>query len=506
MAKALKILAIISLLTLTSLLPLFSFNADAMIDGGGTTGPTPGTYNIYKPCYKYIAGTDYIEDFITFIDNDAYESGVVNEPYHFLASIWAGYNNQRVGVSFFLNYGHVYANQVDIGHNARFIFYQEKSWVGDLWKDENKTVHYYNITAGWSQLSPAPAGSAENAQGYYSNTSFLTSSSEFYPGIFGIDVYVYVTSSGYKKVATIYGYFTSGVASVKNVHDAAVWKEGEQPYTSIEISLSEGKWDVSLWYGGTTPPIEVEKGKVTNSEGKLIKDFGEWSGVTKTFRYNFTQNDSSGIYVWIITSLYGDSLLSSYSWTVYNNKPDVHPPRVTVTRTGLFKQGAEVHFYIKAFDDNSSQIKVWVIAWFGNNMYQMPDPATNLIVAYFKPFVIKNGGSADWGVQLNYYGNINLNIISEDKDGNWNITRVQYFVDKASGGGYTIYAPWFMWPWEDTTHLILLLIGLLFLLSSRSPLFRIIGLVLVAISFVRFDWLQAQLSNYFTFKPPGGIL
>lgn len=495
---------LITALMLLSILPIY---AHGMVDGGGG-GPTPGTYNIYEPCRKYVSGTNYIEDYITFINNDAYESGIVNEPYHFLASIWAGYNNQRVGVSFFLNYGHVYAGQVDISMNARFTFYQKKIWVGDLWKDSNRTVHYYNITAGWSQLAPAPAGSADNAEGYYSNTSFLTSSSDFYPGIFAVDVEILIqgTNPHYQKVATIYGYFTSGIASVKDIHDAAVWHEGEQPYTSIEISFNEGKWGVSLWYGGTTPPIEVEKGQVTNQGAKLIKNFGEWSNVTKTFRYNFTENDSSGIYVWVIKSVYGNSVLDSYSWTVYNNKPNAKPPTITITRSGMFKQGMTVHFYIKAKDDNSTKIKIWVIAWFGNNMYQMPDPETNLIVAYFKPFEVKNGGVADYQVQLNYYGNINLNIISEDEDGNWNITRVQYYVDKASGGGYSLLPSWFMWPWEDTIHLVIFLVGLLFLFVSRSPLFRVIGLVLLAVSFVRFDYLQAQLSNYFNFKPPGGIL
>ena len=124
-------------------------------------------------------------------------------------------------------------------------------------------------------------------------------------------------------------------------------------------------------------------------------------------------------------------------------------------------------------------------------MYQMPDPSTDLIVAYFKPFEVENGGTADWHVTLNYYGNINLNIFTADENGALNITRVQYYVDKASGGGYFINPPWLQMPWDDTIHLILFVAGLMMVLFVRNPLFRIIGLALIAISFVDFSYLKS---------------
>ncbi|EDY34263.1 hypothetical protein ABOONEI_2489, partial [Aciduliprofundum boonei T469] len=309
---------ITALLVITLLASSFLFSfAAAEYDNGGTTGPTPGTYEIYKPCYKYVAGTQIREDWIGFVNNDAYESGLVQEPYEFFASIWGGYNNQRVAVSFFLNYAHVYGGQVNVNQNAHFTILQKKEWASE-WHDENHTVHMMNVSASFTAGSLTTNGTEEN--GYYANTSFLTSSSDFYPGIFEIDVQVSNNQAqAYTTVAKIWGIFTPGKADVKDVHDASYWKPGEQPYTSITVAFSEGSWNVKLWYGDKTPPVSVEKGQVNksaNPNAYIVKDFGNYSGTTTTLRYNFTSSDPAGVYVWIITSSWGSSLLTSYTWTV----------------------------------------------------------------------------------------------------------------------------------------------------------------------------------------------
>ncbi len=503
MKRIISILIII-LMLLSSTPLFFSSPAKAMIDGGGDTGPTPGHYEVYDPLRKYVPGTEIREDWVGFINNDAYESGIIKEPYKFFASIWGGYSNQRVAVSFFLAYAHVYAGQVDIDQNAHFTILQKKEWA-DSWNDENHNVHMMNVSASFLSGYLTTNGTKET--GYYANASFLTSSSDFHPGIFEIDVQIFVSNEGYKTVAKIWGIFVTGEATVNDIHDAANWNADEQPYTSITLSVGEGIWHVTLWYADKSPPIYVEYGQVntkSHPNAHIVKDFGNFSPSNpppNPLRYNFTANDSNGVYVWIITSYWGNAMLYSYSWTVYNNKPNANPPSISVERQGTFVQGMTVHFYIKVKDNNSTKIRIWVVAWFGNNKIQMPDPTTDLIVAYFKPFETVNPGTVDYAQQLNYYGNINLNIFAEDDEGNLNITRVQYYVDKANGGGYTILPSWLQMPWDDTVHLVIFAIGIVFTLFTRNPLMRIIGLALIALSFISFDYLHSKIDSLMPHLP-----
>jgi len=477
-----------------------------------TEAPTPGKPYLYDPLKS--------GDNISFVDNNAYKSDLVHENYQFFSSMWGGYNNQRVSVSLFVSYGDVYSHKVDINKVAKFTILQQKDWTNkSAWKDPNHTVHSETVQVSFVEVGHYVSSYYE-VEGYYANASFLTSSSDFYPGMFEIKAQVsaiVLDGEEYKTGAVIYGIYTPGQASVKNVesHD---WSQNSTGYAETTIAFSDGVWNVKLWYIGDNldekPP--VSHGTVNTTEDPaayIVHDFGNFSNTVTTLRYNFTENSSSGVYLWIMSSSWGGTLLTSYSWTVYNNRTTTNNgtytrPEITITREGTFQQGASGTFFFHAKDSNPNctTVDIWILAWYGNNKYQMPDPSLNLIVYYFYPITgIPNGGEKSLKMQFNEWGNLNFNIFVKDPAGMGNITYAQYYIDKPSGAGYGIYPSWFMWPWTDTTHLILLAAGAILALFTRNPLWRLLGLLLIAISFVDFSYLQLLWQNYGLHLKPGAI-
>ena len=441
---------------------------------------------------------------ILFIENDAYESHVVEENYEFQTAVWANVNNQRVTVRLHLkNVDLDHFCSADTSKHAYAMLIQKKDWVNDTyWTDTKKNIH----NTSWVEGNWYEVDNDQWTHGYAVDISFLTSSSAFYPGMFEVDFKIWVHhpdfwNDGYEVRYKIWGLFTAGSMNGQVTHDPLYPND----YAEFKAEFGGGEWHARFYYAGKNPSdFSIHDGKVSGPDVKLMKDYGTYKNTQVTLKYQFNNTDPAGTYVFAFTNEYGGVTRNFYSWTVHNNATSLNNntmPVVSVKFSGNFEINKQITITVSASDDKDTTIRVWLLVWYGNNMYLMPDPNLPLVVLYFYPLDVPNGGSKNVTISLTLDGQINVNAIARDSNDAWNITRASAAVKGFhTGGGGFLDTPenWFLPPWESTTNLVLLAVGVLFVLFPRNDMMKGIGILLIMASFVNWGYVGQRVVDYFT--------
>ena len=494
------VLSILSLLLISSLAIMATGEVHA---SSSPAAPTPG-----HPWLRYKKMS------ISFVQNDAYESGIYNFPYQYMTCAWNAEKNQRVTVEVTLNnpdlQGPVWDPVVLTGAKPEAELIQYPSWT-------NSTL----VNA--SNSKPAETGyikayawdfSTSGGQVQYYNWpmhayfTFLTNTTYYKPGFFEIDVIIqetdtWNTHTWWVDLAKIYGVFTVGNLAVKQFKDAVVTNT-----TSVQAVVGNGKWDIQFWYTGTNNDFNVAGGTVTGPNVKEMKDFGTFTKADNPINLNYTFNSSAptGIYQWLYISENGNGTrrLYAFTTTVHDNATVLagnKEPSFGITFSGKPVINSVINITISATDDNSTTLQVWVMGFYSNNIYEQPDPSTPLMQLWMYPLSIPNGGNKSIPVQLKNDGEFNVVVVGKDSDGAFNITRSYEAVQGFQGGdgGVTINNsnPWITWPWQSTVNMAILIAGVI-LMFTRRPVLQIIGIGLFFASFANWGYVGQYLHQQLT--------
>ena len=456
---------------------------------------------------------------LIFTQNDAYETHtVVEEPWEFLAHEWPSGFNQRVTAKITIpdqDLGGGWFVKVNQPAYAQLI--QKKEWVANQSYEQ-----YYNDSDVHNTTWKKFYWTYESDTGdYYLLITFPSMdlpSKKFVPGMFEIDVKVYThspwLSEQYQVRYKLWGEFTPGtLVNAYPVHQPD--PNNPNTYSEIEVQFGEGQWYVSFWYVKDYGYFNVYEGNITGKNGFTPQKLQEWGpyykGTTKDFRYNFTANSSTGLYLWMITNEFDGDIYNLMKFDVYNNYTALHPNGTNGTRLWAPKisitlgQKGEIYYMNDALpitihvDDNNtnvSTIELWLTVWYGNNPYFFTPPPSPSLELYLYPLTIQNHGNLTRNINLKLPGEVNVEVIAKDSHGVFNQTYASYTVDEGSGGGNNNNnnqkKNWLHWPWESTTSMVILFIGVV-LIFSRNSFLKMIGLALIFLSFVNWDLLSAYI-------------
>jgi len=459
--------------------------------------------------------TKYTPMSIRFVQNDAYETQIVHYPYEYEATVWDGKNNQRVTVE--VQFGDNNGKGPNFGWftglagdapEARLI--QEPDWI----TDENVTKPPASESdTGWIKAYSWDYQTNDHGFPYWPATAyftFLTNSTWFKPGFFKVEVKVKISNwigqTHEETVASIWGHFTYGTINVNDFHDGTI-----DNYTSMKATVGEGKWHISLWYAGQDGNNwGISQGKLTGSDSKLMKDFGDFTSKDNpvNLRYNFSKDDPTGIYIWLVNSVNKDGeILYSWTETAYNNITTLNhtqKPQIQISFKGQPIINHKIKIVITATDDDSSVITVWITAYYSSNEWQIPDPSTPLVQLFNYRIDVKNGNSSTISILLTNDGVFAVSAIAKDEHGAFNVARNYIAVQGFEGGGggsSDNTNPWFIFPWENTINIVILLIGVIMMFSGKREL-QVLGIILFFASFVNWSYIPTAVSNYIHSKLP----
>ncbi len=449
---------------------------------------------------------------VSFVQNDAYETGLYDFPYQYMAVAWGGKNNQRITVE--LTLGDSSGKGPDFGWfnelsgakpEAELIQYP--SWVNH---SAVNSVPQSAANTGWIKAYSWDYSTSYTGIPYWpahAYFTFLTNSTTYKPGFFEIDIKIQFQGlwghTWWETIAKIYGVFTVGNMDVKNFKDAVTTDT-----TSVQLQVSTGKWHVEFWYVGTSNDYSVAGGVVTGSNVKEMKDFGNFTSKDNpvNLEYTFNASDPTGMYVWLYKSVNPDfETLYAFTTTVHNNATVLAgnaPPSISISFSGKPKINNAITITISATDDNSTTIQVWIMAFYSQNVYMQPDPSTPLMQLWMYPLDVPNGGNKSVSVQLKNDGDFNVVAIGKDDQGAFNITRSFVAVQGFEGGVGGIIDnsnPWIEWPWSSTVNMIILVVGIM-LMFTRRPTLQIIGVLVFMAAFLNWGYvghyLQQQLTGW----------
>ena len=466
---------------------------------------------------------------LTFVYNDAYESGAVTYPFQYLKSVYNNELNQRVWVRLDIR-GVTYSTwngfatgviHTDEPVYARII--QFKDWVdldNDTW---NSTAgeDYHNTSwfkAYWSDLPSV----------WRVEIGIPSTSDLFSVGKFAVEIKVYTDnplnpfdSGGYKILYRIYGTWTAGSMKTEKFDKG----NPADPYKTVSGKwyFGEGKWYASFYYVGTSPDdIKFDNNGIpTGTQVQLMKNFtadttiapkGYFHNEWAILNYTFSGTEPSGVYLFVFRNSWNNVLYRYYTFTVYNNVTSLTnntPPQIKVTLSGATSVGDYLKITVYAWDDNATTIRVWITGWFGADMYLMPSPTLPIVRPFMYPLSVPNGGSANVSIFMAYGGEYNVYIIALDDKNAWNdLYNATYIKSELTGGGgsYPNYEDWFKSPFGDIISMAMLFFGIIMIIVSRSPLGKGIGILLVIASFINWDFVAKQIMQMLPHFPFGVML
>jgi len=238
----------------------------------------------------------------------------------------------------------------------------------------------------------------------------------------------------------------------------------------LNWSFNAGEWNVTFVHYLDNNPSDTSPSNIQVLQWDNFT-FAQTGGI-KHLRYNFSSSAPSGVYGWRfhegITD-YGTSFI------VYNNvtvqQSGDKPPMISIQFTGGHKQGGNTNIIISGKDAKNSTIYLEISVWFGNDMYTVPNPSYENVLYYFVPEAIPSGGNYTLSITDNFYGELNVEVISHNIYNEWNnsyasftITSIIY--SNSSGGNYVPPAPWFVNPFAGPLNALFFIGGIALLLWS----------------------------------------
>ena len=455
-----------------------------------------GTFEPYPGASNYGANATKIGTWVSMSwgVNSAYQTGAVDFPYQFLLGDF--YENgqnvaQDIYVNIHLNWSVI--NSEDLGNGFMgtsvgapywgwFNEYQYQFGVGDgadgakpfklVLAQGNSTVLSINVTEG-SQLQPSTVSFPDPAPIQNGSFYLILFSPMYYPQT------VYAGNNSNQFVGYEPIYIGEGEYNALNSHVSG------KPTTSVNAGLtgasallnwtfSGGDWNVTFVHYLNNDPAD------TSSSNIQVLQYDNFTykqtGGEVHLRYNFTLNQASGVYAWqfntqINSESYGQAFL------VYNNitvqQSGDRPPMITIQiQSG--KQGGSSTVNIIGKDAKNSSISLEISIWFGNDMYTVPNASYENVIYYFAPASIPSGGNYSLTFTNNFYGELNVEVLSENIYGEWNNSYASSVVKASvySNGSFQFPTPaksWITSPFSSPLNALLLVAGIgLFLFSVHE--------------------------------------
>ena len=419
--------------------------------------------------------------------NQAYQVGAVDYPYQFLYGDFFQNGQQvvqSVQVEFTINWTRVASTDplgigepgwTDLGaftglQTGVFDTGEPGSSLGNypvhVFYIQNSTVLEYNVTT-------------EQGQSTYIAPSFIPTSASngsFYIVIqaeYAIDTLGEVGQKGYRTI-----YVGEGEFNALNSHVTG------KPTTSVNAGLtgasallnwtfSAGEWNVTFVHFLNNNPADLSSSniQVLQHDNFTYKQTG---GIAH-LRYNFSLNQVSGVYAWQfhegITD-YGTSFI------VYNNitvqQSGDKPPMISIYIKPASQGGSE-QISIYAKDAKNSSIFMEISVWYGNDIYTVPNATFENVIYYFAPANVTSGTNYTLpSFTSNFYGELNVEVLSENTYHQWNNSYASSFVkpDYINNGSYHFPGPspsWVTSPFSSPLNALFLVAGIgLFIYSVHE--------------------------------------
>jgi len=479
--RKLKKIGIIALFIVLSLstIPMMS-HASSITMGSFVADPQAKDYGAYpSQIGTYMSGM--------FGINSAYQVGAVNYPYTFMiGDFYSNGQNVSQDVQVHIavnlnNVSNVYLTAPDGGIGSS---YGAPSWgaISGIYQDSfgiavngypiqvrfiqnNKTVVNQNITLGGDN-------------GWYNQTvTFIdpwpVSTGPFYVTFYfpyfapnvGGDAY-----QGYMPLIIGEGQYLALNAHVTGKPTSVVNSGLTGASALLNWSFNAGEWNVTFVHYLDNNPSDTSPSNIQVLQWDNFT-YAHTGGI-KDLRYNFSSSAPSGVYGWRfhegITD-YGTSFI------VYNNvsvqQSGDRPPMISIQFSGGHKQGGSTNIIISGKDAKNSTIYLEISVWFGNDMYTVPNPSYENVLYYFVPEAIPSGGNYTLTITDNFYGELNVEVISHNIYNEWNnsyasstITSIIY--SNSSGGNYVPPQAWFVEPFSGPLNAIFLVGGIALFLWS----------------------------------------
>jgi hypothetical protein len=210
-------------------------------------------------------------------------------------------------------------------------------------------------------------------------------------------------------------------------------------------------------------------------------------------------NAPSGVYAWQFSenfTKYGSVFV------VYNNASVTHAPPMISISIIPHTQGENATIYITARDQLSTTIDIMVTIWYGNDQYTVPDPAYANVIYYFKPYILNNGQAINISIYNSFYGNLNVEVLSEN---NYNVWNNSYATALVKAEVYQNGTPpiiskitlsdLFTTPIASPLNILLFLIGIagLFYESKQRRPNYLLGLIFIGLSFINWGLIGISI-------------
>jgi hypothetical protein len=420
--------------------------------------------------------------------NQAYQVGAVDYPYQFLYGDF--YQNgqevvQPIQVEFTINWTAVRNNMaiVNDGSWTKLGAPQWTSTAGGAFATglidslynypihvfyiQNTTIEEYNITTAQGQSEyTVPSFYPVSA---VNGSFYIVVQTEYATHNFGEDGYGQL---GYRTIYVGEGEFNALNSHVLGKPTTVVNSQLAGASALLNWSFSAGEWNVEFVHylnnnAADTSPSNIQVLAYYNFT------YQQTEGV-KDLRYNFSATQPSGVYGWRfhegITD-YGTSFI------VYNNitvqQSGDKPPMITI-QINSGRQGGTSTVNIIGKDARNSTISLEISIWFGNDIYTVPNATYENVLYYFAPASIPSGGNYSLTFTNNFYGELNVEVLSENIYGEWNNSYASAVVkaNPYSNGSYHFSGPspsWITSPFSGPLNALFLIAGIgLFIYSVHE--------------------------------------
>jgi hypothetical protein len=267
------------------------------------------------------------------------------------------------------------------------------------------------------------------------------------------------------------GEYVNSQAHVIGTPTHIVNSGGLDNIASVEWAFSGGTWSAKFEHYINNNPADNSSANIqvlqtTNFSYKT-------TGGIENLSYTFNPEQAGGVYAWNFIQNY--SVSYGEVFIVYNNMTTIEtdtPPMISITIVPHV-QGSNSSIYITAGDKKSSVIYIMVSVWFSNDRYTIPSPSYANVIMYWEPYTLNNGKTENISVYNTFYGNLNVEVLSENTYGLWNNSYASAIVKSNIYQNGTLppfqdISKWLVSPFSSTLNIILLACGVLLLFYDFS--------------------------------------
>ena len=471
-----------------------------------------------------------------FYANEAYPEWAA-EPYIYMTSVFAGVKNQEVKVKVRINItlnsradgvGDYYG-YLDDDDGREFNGYDSAEFKNKMraqiiqltgWRSEAENLN--DSRSGFIKPVEVTAKISAIHTSYVSALFiFDTNTSAFRAGIFAVQMQVKVVwydwwnpftpHYSWEDIITIYGKFSHG--DIKNNPPSQDLEN--TGYTQISGHVYTGYWNIQFWYAssgwnnGTFDDYHTTIDGVVDEEGvaHMLRDYGTFSPDNPDYNltYTFNESDPTGIYLWVFFSKYTDgTVLSYFSVVVHNNASSLSScpyPKFEISFSGSHEIDENLIVHINVTNYNNTDVRAVIIAYYGAQLNFIPPENGGVAVLYFNRPIYIRDGTAEISMRMRSAGQLNIIVLGTFVNCTSigfgeNYTQIAGF-QGAAGGTLNFASSWFIFPWESTVNLVILIIAVISILSSSNTM-RTLGIILLFASMINWHLVYMHIVNGLT--------